>query len=238
MRYGKSSDMICLDFYGLPGSGKSTISHIVSSKLRENENIKEVSYEIDHGYPTWIRGIIKLKNVISLLISNPSLFHQLILLIIKCDHSLLGRAFYSNLFNLAFKINAIQSGGANCLVFDHGFWQSVVSLHYRHKGIVDYSQTYKQLRSLVSPNIIFFNIYIRLEPEMAIKRMAERTTDKARLEYLRHKEKIQELNDEVLILNNYPKHDIIVDAMMSEDDCCDYIIDKLYDKGCFSKLPR
>ena len=41
-----------IEFYGLPGSGKSTLSHIVAERLRsEGYAVEEPSYDIDHQHP-------------------------------------------------------------------------------------------------------------------------------------------------------------------------------------------
>ena len=53
-------DVYCIDFYGLPGSGKSTISHLLADKLRGEVDVIEPSFHIDHDYSV-IERIIKKK---------------------------------------------------------------------------------------------------------------------------------------------------------------------------------
>lgn len=229
--------MICLDFYGLPGSGKSTISHLVAKKLRENYKVREVSYEIDFGYAALIRGIIKLRYVLMLMINRPSCFFKLIGLIYNCGNYPLGKGFIKNLLNIAYKIKALQKESDTILIFDHGLWQTVLSLHYQQMD-ADYRGTYQQLLSLIPNDVEFLNVFLKLDPDNAVIRMKERTTDKARLEYLCQEEMMQELVNEVGILENYPNHDLIVDARLSKEDCCNIIINNLNEKGCFTELSR
>jgi thymidylate kinase len=228
--------MICLDFYGLPGCGKSTVSHAVADVLRRDYDVMECSYAVDLGYPAWIRFFIKLYFAFALFLMNPTTMCRLVRLIRDCNHGFYCASFYKNLLNLAYKVRALLKSRESIIIFDHGLWQSVISLHYQQFEEIDYNQTYQTLLKIIDKSNRYVNIYLKTDIGVSIKRMTERSTDKARLEYLAPERRDQELIYQQGVFNTYPLHDVLVDGNMTIVNCRDYIIDCLNENGCFAEL--
>ena len=220
--------MICLDFYGVPGSGKSTISHLVAEKLREDFYVKEVSYDIDHGYPQWIRGLIKFNELIILMVAHPCVFKGLIKVIANF-HRIWNNKFYRNLLNLAFKVRALQHTGFDIVIFDQGIWQSVTSLIYGCREDVDIISAYKKMCSLINRNVYILNVYIKVDVKIADCRLLSRKSGRARVEKLNYDERLEELELEANIFDQYPRHHIVADGHMEKDTCCDYLIKQIHE---------
>lgn len=220
--------MICLDFYGLPGSGKSTISHLVAEKLREDLHVKEVSYDIDHGCSKWIRGLIKFKELIIIMVAHPCIFMKLIK-VIADFHCIWNNKFYRNLLNLAFKVRALQHTDFDIVIFDQGLWQSVTSLKYGCCEDVDIISAYKKICSLINRNVYVLNVYIKVDVKIAERRLLSRESGRARVEKLNDDERLVELELEANIFDQYPQHHIIADGHMEKDTCCDYLIKQMHE---------
>ena len=69
---------IHIEFYGLPGCGKSTISHALALYLKENNFcVEEPTYELDHCNNKIIRRIKKILQYILFYFTENKLYRKL-----------------------------------------------------------------------------------------------------------------------------------------------------------------
>jgi hypothetical protein len=62
---------VVIEFVGLPGAGKSTLSHRVASILQQRGwQVEQPTYSVDHEMRTWERLLLKLR-----LVSAEAIFH-------------------------------------------------------------------------------------------------------------------------------------------------------------------
>lgn len=194
--------MVCLDFCGLPGSGKSTISHLLAERLKQRfEVVEEPSYDMDHNHSAVIRGLLKLYGCLYMFMLNLSHFISLVGIIRDCGHNLFQKTFYLNLLNLAYKIDAINRCKVDYLILDQGLWQSVVSLFYENNNLNYFALTYKKLESLISSDIERVSICLQSDVETAMLRLSLRSSNNSRVQMLCDSEREKELKRQLDMLN-------------------------------------
>ena len=147
---------VYIEFFGLPGCGKSTISHKVASVLRRQGNkVIEPTYYIDHNYPRVIRKIIKLSQLLFLLIKFPKKSLQLKQLVKENGYT--GSDIIKQMSNIAYKINVYNLARADYILFDEGVLQSSVSLGNTPGRVICNEQ---KLLALCE-NVLIVKIYIK-----------------------------------------------------------------------------
>ena len=147
-----------VEFYGLPGSGKSTLSHIVAERLRrEGYTVNEPSYVIDHLHP--LPKIIK-------------------------KNGYKGMEAFKQTVNIILKIRIYNSPkAAEIVMIDQGLIQASVSLSMY--GDMKARDNYERLLSLMPNAMAALIFYIEVDEETAMNRMGKRMTNDSRVEKLK-----------------------------------------------------
>lgn len=173
---------VCIDFFGLPGCGKSTLSHLASQKLRsEGLDVKEVSYEMDHGNGTLLRTWKKIIATISLFLCNPSLFWRVSKILSPNGFSLFGKLYFKHIINLSYKICALK-GHHEFILFDEGFCQAVLSMSINNDGIRN--ECYDFLICAIAADRRIINVYVKTDPDTALARIRMRNDGQSRFDNL------------------------------------------------------
>lgn len=173
---------VCIDFFGLPGCGKSTLSHLASQKLRcEGLDVKEVSYDMDHGNGTLLRTWKKIVTTIRLFLCYPRLFWRVSKTLSTNGISLFGKLYFKHIINLSYKI-CVLKGHHEIILFDEGFCQAVLSLSVNNDGIREYC--YDSLVSAIASDRRMIYVYIKTEPDTALARIRGRNDGQSRFDNL------------------------------------------------------
>ena len=221
-------EVFCLDFYGLPGCGKSTISHLLADSIRYKAKVVEPSYHIDHGYSTAGRFLTKSLKAMVLLALHPKLFFFIVKVITSCGYNGFSKDFYIHLFNISYKIGVLNDPPTGYVIFDQGLWQSVISLFYRKEDITSMVPIFNQLNSLVSKKIHYISVYIQVDVKTAIERMDTRHAAVSRVQLLDSDDKVEELKRQLSIMDGLPTPRIVVDSVQNDiNGCVSYISDQL-----------
>lgn len=221
-------EVFCLDFYGLPGCGKSTISHLLAERIKCEAEVIEPSYHIDHGYSTAGRFIKKSLEAIGLFVFQPRLFLSIVKVIVSCGHNCFNKDFYVHLLNIAYKIGILNAPPKGFVIFDQGLWQSVISLFYRKEDVSSIVPTFDRLNSLVSKKVRYVSIYIQVDVETAIERMDTRHAAISRVQLLNRDDKTEELKKQLSIMEGLPSPRIIVNSAKKDiNGCVVYLRDQL-----------
>lgn len=172
------SDLIVfLEFYGLPGCGKSTISHLVAEELRKQGKIvKEPTYDLDHKLPGGKRKTIKLLRLLQYGVFHHGQYKYLTQMI--KDNGYSGAEIVSQAANIAPKLWVYEKASADYVVFDEGLVQSAISLC---RGKRNSTENETALHSLCEERKVL-KIYIRVNTETALERMAGRDKHDSRIE--------------------------------------------------------
>lgn len=169
-----------LEFIGLPGCGKSTISHRLSVDLRKvGYNVAEPSFDMDHQSFAFIRKISKLLFAAHYYCKE----HQQYKLIAKLvkSNGYQGSVALMQIVNIAQKLVAYKRHkGEDYVVWDQGISQAAISLSTLglRKASENESDIYAMLP--VQPNVL--KIFVYCDSETALKRMSGRKTNDSRVE--------------------------------------------------------
>ncbi len=166
-----------VEFYGIPGSGKSAVSHLAAEELRKlGYSVEEPTYTADHGYSGAGRKLHKAFLAAKYAVRHPGCFSRIRSLAVENGYS--GSELMSQLINILYKICFYDIRKSDYIVFDEGLIQSSLSL--AQNGAAGGSENYGKLLEIIGSDFEITRIFIDVEPETAIRRMAERGTADSR----------------------------------------------------------
>lgn len=205
---------VCIDFFGLPGCGKSTLSHLVSEKLRAaGLFVKEISYDMDHGKGSLLRTLKKSFATIKLFFFHPCLSWRVSKILSAYGISLFSKNYFKQIINLSYKICALK-GQTDIIMFDEGLCQAVLSLSVNNDGMRE--DCYNSLIGSFTNDRKMINIYVKTEPEIALSRIRKRNDKQSRLDYLSNEKAIVIMRKMETLCGALPKT-IVVENNNNED---------------------
>lgn len=180
-----------LEFYGLPGCGKSTVSHKLAEELRKLEyKVNEPSYEIDRVKGGFL--VRKLNKV--LLLGLCRILNRDQYTIIKdivAKNGYVGKSCLSQEINIVHKLRAYNSKSqADIIIWDQGLVQAAVSLSTN--GNVPSFDNYIALKEACSESHVY-PIYMKCDIDTSLKRMDGRNTNDSRVERLKTEDDKREM---------------------------------------------
>lgn len=172
-----------LEFYGLPGCGKSTISHLVAEQLRNDGYlVDEPSYDIDRNFSPFFRKLKKLSIYISWQVFHNDTFKKVSAIVGKNGYT--GIAKIEQTSNVLQKICVYQdTRKRRIVVWDQGLVQASISLSL--KGAVDADANLKSLLHILGLNAEIEFVFISVDEQVALERMSQRQTNDSRVEKLK-----------------------------------------------------
>ena len=203
-----------IELYGLPGSGKSTLSHIVAKRLRsESFSVEEPSYDIDHQHP--LPKKIKKFAIGCLWVC----FHHQQYKLIK---EIVEQNGYRGLTAFTMTVNIIQKmriynrqKSAAIVIMDQGLIQACVSLSTNGKKRA--IENYEKLLYLMPNAAEALRIYIDVDNKTAIERMSKRISNDSRIEKLKdHGSKLEMLQR--------IRQEMVAISEKSRGNGCEYVI--------------
>lgn len=180
-----------LEFYGLPGCGKSTISHAVARLLREKGvSVEEPSYDIDHLAPKFLRRVVKLLTTILWFVIHHNSFCEIYSIVLANNYH--GLSKIEQISNIIQKIRIYKrKNSSHIVMWDQGLVQAAISLSIN--GYKSSDENLKRLYKLVSTDRRIIHILIVVDSETVINRMARRKTNDSRVEKLKNKDEIDRM---------------------------------------------
>lgn len=175
--------MKIIDFYGVPGCGKSTISHLMANLLRKQGLIAyEPSYELDHDTHIYIRKVKKI--VIGIQWSLLNIMKMIRIYKLVNNHRLPLVELINEIVNIAVKAYFVDKykgcGGKYYLIFDEGLTQAVISM--RNSDSATVRNELMNLESIIYGEEYAYRVYLKADIETAIKRLEERGGDNSKVE--------------------------------------------------------
>ena len=168
---------VFLEFYGLPGCGKSTVSHLVAEELRkQGKKVIEPTYDLDHKYSDAKRKTLKFLMLLVFAIVHPQKNRKLTRLIIANGYK--GTEMVSQAANIAFKLLAYEKADTDYVIFDEGLTQSAISLCQGKRNSVENEA---KLYGLCKKRSVY-KLYINIDIVTALERMAGRRQHDSRIE--------------------------------------------------------
>lgn len=174
-----------VEFYGLPGCGKSTVSHLLAERLRvDGFKVSEPSYGIDHQKPLW-RKIKKLLLGLYYYTLYRSLYNAVNVIVSKNGYK--ETEAFTQTVNIIQKVAAYRKNHiAQIIIWDQGLVQSAISLSLLGKEEAEYNL--HKLIDLLPPSIRTHNVLIDINENLALQRMAMRSSNDSRVEKIKDKE--------------------------------------------------
>lgn len=187
---------LLLEFYGLPGCGKSTISHQFADTLRmQGLNVCEPSYEIDRKYCKMMRKVVKLTKL-ALFAINDSCAYKAVRELVRANEYR-GMSALQQLANIAHKIESYRLADKyDVSIWDEGLVQTSISL-----AVNGTRSALDNEASLISftGDVKSMKVYARVDKETALTRMKNRATNDSRVE------KMTMLEDKIKFLDRFEK---------------------------------
>lgn len=184
---------IVLEFYGLPGCGKSTISHKLADDLRSKGlSVWEPSYEIDRKYGKTMRKVVKFAKLASFAICNHRAYKGVCGLVEA--NGCQGLSALQQLSNIAYKIGSYETVGRyDVMIWDEGLVQASISLAVN--GCRNASENESHLMSYIG-DVKYVKVYANVDKDTAFERMKGRTTNDSRVEKMAsHEEQVSFLEE-------------------------------------------
>lgn len=185
---------ISIEFYGLPGCGKSTISHKLADDLRSKGlSVWEPSYEIDRKYGKTMRKVVKFAKMASFAICNYRAYISVRELVETNGYQ--GMSALHQLANIAHKIDSYRIADRwDVTIWDEGLVQSSISLAINsgrkasenERCLLAYTGDVKSVR-----------VYVMVDIDTALKRMEGRNTNDSRVE------KMANLEEKITFLKGF-----------------------------------
>lgn len=166
-----------IEFYGLPGCGKSTISHKLAGRLRSlGKTVSEPTYDIDHGCGRIARKIRKTGNMIKYAVINPGNNKALNNLISVNGYT--GARLISMKANIANKLLSYSHSKTSFVIFDEGLTQSAISLVNEGSDCISNEECLYALKGTGR----VFKVYVRVPYDIVLDRMSKRDEHNSRIE--------------------------------------------------------
>lgn len=203
---------ISLEFYGLPGCGKSTVSHKLADELRtDGWNVWEPSYDIDRKYIPIIRKIVKLWKLFGFAIKNYELYTNICSLVKKNGYK--GKDAMSHRINIALKVlSYLNCKEYDIIIWDEGVTQAAISLSFNSSCSI--LENERSINGLIG-DIRCLKIYVYVDIQTAMNRMELRYTCDSRVE------KMKTVEYKHFFLNNFLKNceTVFFDCLNREKEC-------------------
>lgn len=217
--------MKIIEFYGMPGCGKSTLSHQLSDALRlAGYNVKEPSYEIDHNYTKICRQMKKAWIIMLWIIKHPYGFFEIFKLLKKY----LKQGIIDELPNVLTKAYYIEKySDFDFVVFDEGIRQAVVS--FQSPIYSNPNEVIKRLEEKIYTSNKCIDVYVRNSINTVLQWMETRDSNDSRVEkeknIAKKKSMLKAVEDRCNLISN--KDTIIVKLKpYSIEQIVQYIFDK------------
>ena len=168
---------IYVEFYGLPGCGKSTVSHMIARDLKMHGYIvREPSYDFDHKLRPIYRRIKKLLYTIWFRLLYPDDYKNAKKNVIMNGY-ISFKLYMGQLVNILPKLLVYKKNRNGIVIWDEGLIQSSISLAF---------QSGKDVNSIISSFNFKRNnsilIKIDVSEKLAMERMNNRETNDSRIE--------------------------------------------------------
>lgn len=196
---GNNLNTINIEFFGLPGSGKSTVSHEMAKKIADTGyQVTEPTYILGHSRNPLSRVMHKFLASIVFSIKHPILTKETRKLVIENEYS--GIEKIKQLVNLLNKISIYKKNAKKITIWDEGIAQASISLSINSS--IKPVDNYKKIKNIADDKAIIYLVYISTNKQTSFKRMNERQTNDSRVEKAGKEESIALMNNFYDCVNN------------------------------------
>ena len=184
-------ESIHIEFLGIPGSGKSTLSHELAEALRKRGYcVFEPTYVDAHEFSVIGRKIRKVLIVVYVMICKRTLFKR-ISAIVKCGKK---KEYFTHVRNIVPKLLVYLKPKNAIYIWDEGLIQSAISLSVNTD--LDVKKVKDEMFSLVNKEKMV-SVFLDVDTKTALERIEKRITNDSRVE------KEYDYNKKIQFLESY-----------------------------------
>ncbi|MDX8363746.1 AAA family ATPase [Cytobacillus sp. Hm23] len=172
---------IMVEFIGIPGVGKTTLSHMLAKSLSvKGFHVNEPTYKIN-SKKEFFKKITKLLYIMKILITAPNICIYAIQIILK-THQKSYKDFIKTASNLLFVIAIIKSNSTKkgIHILDQGFFQALWSIEYSAHHLIKPLDLKQLLEMVHSKPLLIIDLHVKHTE--VLKRLHQRKTDYSRIE--------------------------------------------------------
>lgn len=169
-----------IDFYGIPGCGKSTVSHLLADLYRKNgKSVSEPTYELDHDNNVYARKIKKMS--ITMIWSLLHLKKLYSIYRILSNNNLPFGELLNEMMGIIVKAHYVENNkNHDYVIYDEGVTQAVVSLRNVDTKLID--KELQLFETVIYEDESVYRVYIKESLDTAFYRMNHRSTNDSRVE--------------------------------------------------------
>jgi len=172
---------VLVEFFGLPGSGKSTMSRCVADFVRTHGlYVDETTYEIDHRHRAVARWALKATRILLFAVAHPSRALSGFAAVLSTDQSTwtdLGKSLFNWLFVMSIASRKRLHGRVTIL--DQGLAQALWSVDFAARQRACFDRMLASVQQpAIKPDLV---IYVRTNLRSVGSRLSARTDRASRL---------------------------------------------------------
>ena len=172
---------IILDFFGLPGCGKSTVSHQLAEMLRKKGyKVYEPSYDTDHCLSSRKRKLSKMVCFLAYAVAHPIKTIELIHQICSAGNDAISAIGLAMI--VVVRTQEINKHDSGIIILDQGVVQLAISICQKSFSTLNLSKTMEMVLSFILPQKNIHKIYIEVGVDTALKRSEQRGTTVSRMD--------------------------------------------------------
>ncbi len=217
------NEPIVLDFFGLPGCGKSSVSHLLAEELRKlGKTVYEPSYETDHCSSPVRRKLSKFLCFIMYTINHPIKANRLIHLINSVGNNL----FHSIVLAMIVIVRTeeINKHDRGIIILDQGLVQLAISICQKSLSTLNLAKSMEAVLLLVYPCKNIKRIHVAVSVDVALERAKQRGTTVSRVDREKNIDKKKAIMDYyVNASHEFLDYETVVingmDSLQIEIDC-------------------
>lgn len=178
-----ANNIVLIDFFGLPGCGKSVISHELSELLR-NEGLRlgEPTFDMDHHTLKWVRFLKKsfFTYLYQCLYRNKA--SRLLSILNDCQQNK-SFSFNKQKRNLFYKLYLINTSQAQVILMDEGLAQAAISMTVGTNHLASF--LLDEFKKALPEDSLYIPILIKSDIEKALSNIQLRETNDSRVEKMK-----------------------------------------------------
>lgn len=170
-----------IEFYGLPGCGKSTVSELVTQELEKSGyTVIRAGADTGDNMNPFMRKILKFERTIRFFVFHPGKWKQVKEIVSRNGYSRQSDRL-RQIINIAQKLYYYTAKESNqIIIWDEGLTQAAVSLSINCD--IPGSENETVLKKISGVDSKQINIYIKESTETVLMRMEKRRTNNSRVE--------------------------------------------------------
>ena len=178
------NEVFHIDFFGVPGSGKSTISHALAISLRKKGfRVKEPSYHLDHSRTTTTRKLIKAALFAYYFFFQHRTLRAVDFLVRQNGYSGKPRLLHiGNILQKLFEYDKRNNGYDFC-IWDQGIAQACISLSMTRR--LDATANLNYIIKLLPKSIQRQYVFVDVALSIVLERLNQKRKLQSRIELIR-----------------------------------------------------